>query len=154
MYIKNWNNKHNLIANAVVRTSQDLNSSYNSITYGNASSSLSDPTVGTAVYKMDSGESETRSAAFIGVVNYTLLDRYVFHGSMNAEGNSAMGRNERMGYFPAAGFAWNIQNEPILEKARDRWLDEAKVRFSVGQSGRAPSGSGVYLGAYKKGMTI
>uniref|UniRef100_UPI000A46CB86 DUF3440 domain-containing protein n=1 Tax=Bacteroides thetaiotaomicron TaxID=818 RepID=UPI000A46CB86 len=53
-----------------------LNSSYNSITYGNSSSSLSDPTVGTAVYKMDSGESETRSAAFIGVVNYTLLDRY------------------------------------------------------------------------------
>lgn len=151
MYIKNWNNKHNLIANAVVRTSQDLNSSYTSITYGNASSSLSDPTVGTAVYQMDSGESETRSAAFIGVMNYTLLDRYVFHGSMNAEGNSAMGRNERMGYFPAAGFAWNIQNEPILEKARDRWLDEAKVRFSVGQSGRAPSGSGVYLGAYKKG---
>lgn len=65
MYIKNWNNKHNLIANAVVRTSQDLNSSYNSITYGNASSSLSDPTVGTAVYKMDSGESETRSALLL-----------------------------------------------------------------------------------------
>ena len=33
------------------------------------------------------------------------------------------------------------------------WMKQ-KVRFSVGQSGRAPSGSGVYLGAYKKGMTI
>ena len=61
------------------------------------------------------------------------------------------GRNERMGYFPAVGLAWNFQNEPLLEKARDKWLDEAKFRFSIGQSGRAPSGASVYLGAYVKG---
>lgn len=36
-------------------------------------------------------------------------------------------------------------------KARDKWLDEAKFRFSIGQSGRAPSGASVYLGAYVKG---
>ncbi len=59
--------------------------------------------------------------------------------------------NERMGYFPAVGLAWNFQNEPLLEKARDKWLDEAKFRFSIGQSGRAPSGASVYLGAYVKG---
>ena len=73
------------------------------------------------------------------------------HASLNAEGNSAMGRNKRMGYFPAAGIAWNLQNEPFLKAARDRWLDEAKIRISVGQSGRAPSGTSVYLGAYIKG---
>ena len=53
--------------------------------------------------------------------------------------------------FPAVGLAWNFQNEPLLEKARDKWLDEAKFRFSIGQSGRAPSGASVYLGAYVKG---
>ena len=37
------------------------------------------------------------------------------------------------------------------KKARDKWLDEAKFRFSIGQSGRAPSGASVYLGAYVKG---
>lgn len=153
MYIKNWNNKHNLIANGLVRTYQNSNSSYTSITYGNASSDLSDPTVGTAVLSngINSGESETRSVAFIGLVNYTLLDRYVFHASMNAEGNSAMGRDQRMGYFPGAGVAWNLHNEAFMEGARDKWLDEAKFRFSVGQSGRAPSGASVYLGAYVKG---
>ena len=155
MYIKNWNDKHNLIANALVRTSQQVSTSYLSATYGNASSGLSDPTVGTSVLEGDSGmnssEAETRSVSFIGLANYTLLNRYVFHASLNAEGNSAMGRNKRMGYFPAAGIAWNLQNEPFLELARDRWLDEAKIRVSVGQSGRAPSGTSVYLGAYVKG---
>ena len=152
-FIKNWNNKHNLIANALVRTSQYVNSSYTSITYGNASSDMSDPTVGTSILSsgMNSGESETRSVSFIGLVNYTLLDRYVVHGSLNAEGNSAMGRDKRMGYFPAAGVAWNIQNEPFLQDTRDNWLDEFKLRFSLGQSGRAPSGASVYLGAYVKG---
>ncbi len=80
-----------------------------------------------------------------------MFDRYVVHGSLNAEGNSAMGRNERMGYFPAVGLAWNFQNEPFMKTARDKWLDEAKFRFSIGQSGRAPSGASVYLGAYVKG---
>lgn len=153
MYIKNWNNKHNLIANALVRTYQNSNSSYTSISYGNASSDLSDPTVGTAVLSsgINSGESENRSVAFIGLVNYTLLDRYVFHASMNAEGNSAMGRDQRMGYFPGAGVAWNLHNESFMEGARSNWLDEAKFRFSIGQSGRAPSGASIYLGAYVKG---
>ena len=151
MYIKNWNDKHNIIANVLVRTGQYINSGYNSEVYGNASSDLSDPVVGTTISDMNSSESETRNVSFVGVLNYTLLNRYVVHGSLNAEGNSAMGRNERMGYFPAVGLAWNFQNEPFMEKARDKWLDEAKFRFSIGQSGRAPSGASVYLGAYVKG---
>lgn len=82
-------------------------------------SDLSDPVVGTTISDMNSSESETRNVSFVGVLNYTLLNRYVVHGSLNAEGNSAMGRNERMGYFPAVGLAWNFQNEPLLEKARE-----------------------------------
>ena len=116
MYIKNWNDKHNIIANVLVRTGQYINSGYNSEVYGNASSDLSDPVVGTTISDMNSSESETRNVSFVGVLNYTLLNRYVVHGSLNAEGNSAMGRNERMGYFPAVGLAWNFQNEPLLEK--------------------------------------
>lgn len=151
MYMKNWNNKHNLIANFLIRTGQYVNSGYSSVVYGNASSDLSDPVVGTTISGMDSSESETRNVSFVGLLNYTFFDRYVLHGSLNAEGNSAMGRNERMGYFPAVGIGWNIQNEPFMEKMRDNWLDEAKLRFSIGQSGRAPSGASVYLGAYVKG---
>lgn len=147
-YIKNWNNRHNLIANALFRTSQSASSSYSSVTSGMASSGMSDPVVGTNVQSMGSGESEGRSVSGIGLVNYTLLDRYVIQGSLNMESNSAMGKDQRMGYFPGAGFAWNIHNEPFLEGVRDQWLDQAKLRFSYGQSGRAPKGNSIYLGAF------
>ncbi|NDV63651.1 SusC/RagA family TonB-linked outer membrane protein [Bacteroides sp. 224] len=151
MYLKNWNEKHNIIATALFRTGQYMNSSYNSVTYGNASSDLSDPVKGTSIGNIGSGESETRNISFVGLLNYTLLDRYIAHASLGIEGNSAMGRNERTGYFPAAGIAWHLQNEPFLAKAKETWLEEAKIRASVGQSGRAPTGASIYLGAYVKG---
>lgn len=147
LFIKNWNQQHHLIMNALIRTSQTQKSTYSSTTSGNASSSLSDPANRGIATKMGSGDSEVRSISGIGLINYTLLDRYVIHGSVNMESNSAMGKDKRMGYFPAAGVAWNIHNESFL--IDKDWLEEAKVRFSVGQSGNAPGGAGLYLGAYK-----
>lgn len=155
MYLKNWNDKHDLTATALIRTSQEVSTNYLSATYGNASSGLSDPTTGTSVLEgvngMSSAEAETRTVSIMGLLSYSYLNRYVLHASLNGEGNSAMGRNKRMGYFPSAGIAWNLQNEPFLELAKDRWLDEAKIRFGFGRSGRAPKGTSVYLGAYVKG---
>lgn len=147
IYIKNWNDKHNLIATGVIRTSQSQNANYTSTTSGNASSGLSDPIVGSTVEGIGSGESEVRSVSSIGLFNYTFLDRYVAQLSLTAEGNSAMGRANRMGYFPSIGFSWNMQNEPFLENTLD-WLDESKIRMSIGQSGRSPSGASLYLGAF------
>lgn len=146
VFIKDWNRKHNLIANLLVRTSQTQKSSYSSSTSGNASSGLSDPIVGSSVESIGSGDSEVRSISSIGLLNYTLLERYVLQGSVNMEGNSAMGKSNRMGYFPGVGLSWNVHNESFLKK--HDWLDELKLRFSVGQSGNAPSGASIYLGAF------
>lgn len=147
IYLKNWDKKHNLIATALLRTSQTEKSNYTSTTSGNASSGLSDPIVGSTVEGIGSGESEVRSVSGIGLINYTLLDRYVFQTSLTAEGNSAMGKDNRMGYFPTGGFSWNIQNEPFMQSTED-WLEEAKIRVGIGQSGKAPSGASLYLGAF------
>lgn len=147
LFNKNWKDKHNLIATGVLRTSQVQSSSYSSTAYGNASSGLSDPTIGSSVHSIGSGESESREVSATALANYTLLNRYVFQASVTAEGNSAMGKENRMGYFPAVGISWNIQNEPFLQ-GTEEWLDEAKIRASTGQSGTSPSGTGVYYGAY------
>lgn len=147
VFIKNWDSIHNLVATGVFRTSQTQKSSYSSTTSGNASSDLSDPIVGSTVEGIGSGESEVRKISGIGLLNYTLLDRYVAQFTLTMEGNSAMGRDNRMGYFPTLGLSWNMQNEPFLENTED-WLDESKIRFSMGQSGRSPSGASLYLGAF------
>lgn len=147
IYIKNWERKHNLVATGVFRTSQSQKSSYTSTTSGNASSGLSDPIVGSTVEGIGSGDTEVRKISGIGLLNYTLMDRYVAQFTLTMEGNSAMGRSNRFGYFPTLGLSWNMQNEPFLANSKE-WLDESKIRLSLGQSGRSPGGSSLYLGAF------
>lgn len=149
MYNNTFNEVHKLIATGVFRTSQSENFSYSSITSGNASSNLSDPVAGGIVAGSSSGHSETRSVEGILQAVYSYADRYVFRATVDYEGNSAMGKSERFGIFPAFGIAWNMHEEPFLAKAQESWLTESKLRVSLGWSGNAPSGSSYYLGAYQ-----
>lgn len=147
LYNKTFDEVHSLIATGLFRTSQSQNFSYTSSTSGNASPELSDPTVGSVVAGIGSGLSESRSVSSIAQAIYTYDDRYVLKGTVNMEGNSAMGKSNRFGTFPSFGLAWNAEEESFVEDLF--WLDEAKARVSLGWSGNAPSGSALYLGAYQ-----
>ncbi|MDR0811557.1 MAG: TonB-dependent receptor, partial [Paludibacter sp.] len=147
IYRKSWEDRHQFTATAVWRTAQTEKSSYTAQTAGNVSSSLSDPIIGSKVVGMGSGESEVRNVSGVGLLNYMFLDRYIIQGSVTAEGNSAMGEGRRFGYFPTVGASYNMHYEPFLRDME--WLEELKLRAAVGQSGRAPSGSSIYLGAFE-----
>ena len=140
--------KHSLTGTAIFRTKQSQSFSDTSETYGNASSNLSDPVVGSVVASAGSGNSESRSVAFIGQVVYSFDNRYVAKASINYEGNSAMGRNNRFGSYPAFGLAWNFNNEHFWGEGFKKIFTEGKLRGSLGWSGNAPSGSAKYYGAY------
>ena len=107
MYRKNWNDKHAIIATAVFRTTETNKSSYGSETSGNVSSGLADPTIGSAVRKISSGDSKTRNINGVALMNYTLLNRYIINASLGMESNSTMGKSERFGMFPTVGLAWH-----------------------------------------------
>jgi len=148
IYNNTFAEKHSLIGTALMRTKQNRNSSETSKTYGNASTNLSDPVVGSAVASSASGSSETRSVSFMGQLVYTYDSRYVFKATLNHEGNSAMGRNNRWGTYPAFGVAWNMENEHFWSEKVKSWLTQSKIRFGLGWTGNAPSGASVYYGAY------
>lgn len=147
LYINTFAEKHNLIGTYVFRTSMSSSSNYSSMTSGNASSNISDPTAGGKVASLNSGKSESRSVSSIFQLVYTYDRRYVLKATVNTEGNSAMGKDKRFASFPSFGFSWNISEEHFLENAD--WLSDTKLRFGLGWSGKAPSGSAYYLGAYK-----
>ena len=86
----------------------------------------------------------------IGVVNYTFLNRYVFNATIGVESNSSMGKSERLGIFPAGGIAWHLGDEPFMNST-DNWLDELKLRFSIGEKGNGAEGTSIYLGSYASG---
>jgi len=144
---KNWEDRHNIIATGIFRTSQTQSSSYASVTSGSASAGLADPTTGGKVQDIGSGSSEVRSMSALFNGHYTFLNRYMFNLTLNAEGNSSLGKSERWGLFPAVGLAWQAQEEDFI-KYMD-WINQAKFRVSYGQSGNSPSGSAPYIGAFQ-----
>ncbi len=146
-YINMFADKHQIIGTYVFRTSQSVSSSYTSKTSGNASSNISDPTAGGSVAGLNSGKSETRSVSSIFQFVYMYDRRYALKATLNTEGNSAMGKEQRFGNFPSFGFTWNISEEPYLDNAT--WLTDTKLRVGLGWSGKAPGGSAYYLGAYQ-----
>ena len=115
MYRKNWNDKHAIIATAVFRTTETNKSSYGSETSGNVSSGLADPTIGSAVRKISSGDSKTRNINGVALMNYTLLNRYIINASLGMESNSTMGKSERFGMFPTVGLAWHLADEKFMD---------------------------------------
>ena len=144
-----FNEKHKVVATALLRTSQSKSFSYSSVTSGNASESLSDPVVGSTVASAGSGDSESRSVSLIGQAAYTFDNRYVARATINYEGNSAMGSKNRFAAFPAFGLAWNMDQEHFLSEEFKEVLSEAKFRVGLGWSGKAPKGAAYYLGAYQ-----
>jgi TonB-linked SusC/RagA family outer membrane protein len=71
--------------------------------------------------------------SYLGRVNYSLFDRYLFTASMRADGSSVFGKNNKWGYFPSAAVAWRISEEAFLKPVE--WLSNAKLRLSYGLVG-------------------
>jgi TonB-linked SusC/RagA family outer membrane protein len=72
--------------------------------------------------------------SWFGRVNYDYLGRYLFTATFRADGSSNFAPNKHWGYFPAAAFAWRINDEPFMANTKD-WLDNLKLRLSFGTSG-------------------
>lgn len=76
----------------------------------------------------------TKLASFFGRVNYSLLDKYLITATLRADGSSRFARGNRWGYFPAAAVAWRLSDEEFMASTKG-WLDNLKVRLSLGQVG-------------------
>lgn len=76
----------------------------------------------------------SHTISWFGRVNYTYLERYLFTGTMRADGSSKFSKDNHWGYFPAAAFGWRISEEPFMASTKN-WLDNLKLRLSIGSSG-------------------
>ncbi|MBP5763809.1 MAG: SusC/RagA family TonB-linked outer membrane protein [Bacteroidales bacterium] len=147
LYIATIAEKHNLVFTGIAHTTSTHSASSNNVTYANVSLNLSDPIVGSIVASTSSGDSENRKVRFTESFNYSYDNRYVLSAVITQEGNSAMGKDQRFGVFPAFGASWNIEKEHFMENYE--WFTQGKLRGSLGWSGNAPSSGYSYLGAYK-----
>jgi TonB-linked SusC/RagA family outer membrane protein len=77
--------------------------------------------------------NETTLRSYLGRVNYTLLDKYLFTASIRADGSSLFAENNKWAYFPSGAVAWKMSKEPFIEKLNV--FSDLKLRLSYGKTG-------------------
>ena len=81
----------------------------------------------------DNNTIEWDLLSFLGRVNYTVDDKYLFTISGRRDGSSRLGAGNKWGFFPSAAFAWKITNENFMANITP--LSDMKLRVSWGKSG-------------------
>ncbi|EHQ28916.1 TonB-dependent receptor plug [Mucilaginibacter paludis DSM 18603] len=84
--------------------------------------------------------------SYLARINYSYLKRYNFTLSARADGSSKFGSGKRWGYFPSAGFSWNIADEDFLKD--NKLISNLKLRLSAGATGNQEIGVYNYLTAF------
>ena len=85
-------------------------------------------------------------ASWLVRAQYSYKGRYMVSASIRGDGSSRFAPNTRWGYFPAASVGWRMSDESFLRDVK--WVDDLKIRASVGQTGNAQIGNSEYLALY------
>ncbi len=76
---------------------------------------------------------ESSMLSFMGRLNYTLLDRYLFTMTGRYDGTSRLAIGNQWGFMPSAAIGWKLNKEKFLKNID--WIDDLKLRISWGRSG-------------------
>jgi TonB-linked SusC/RagA family outer membrane protein len=78
------------------------------------------------------GSVQTNVSEF-GNVTYSLMDKYLFTGTLRHDGSSIFGSDRVYGTFPAFSAGWRVSQEHFMDKVK--WVSDLKLRGSWGKSG-------------------
>jgi TonB-linked SusC/RagA family outer membrane protein len=88
--------------------------------------------------------------SYIGRVNYSYADKYLFQISTRVDGTTDFLPGKNYGYFPSASIGWVASNESFI-KNNYTWIDLLKFRASVGLLGSSNVTRYQYAESYKFG---
>ncbi|HLT94371.1 MAG TPA: SusC/RagA family TonB-linked outer membrane protein, partial [Membranihabitans sp.] len=80
------------------------------------------------------GYSEWVLLSWLGRINYSLSNKYLFTLSGRADGSSRFGAGNKWGFFPSGAVAWRISEEDFIKDNLQN-LSNLKLRLSYGVSG-------------------
>jgi TonB-linked SusC/RagA family outer membrane protein len=76
----------------------------------------------------------SRNAGLSGRLTYGYGSRYFMEFNFGYNGSERFAANHRFGFFPSAGFAWNVSNEAFFEPIKET-VSNLKLRYSYGLVG-------------------
>ena len=92
----------------------------------------------------------TELQSFFGRAIVNVMDKYLITGTIRADGSTRFGENNKYGYFPSVGLAWNVSNEDFLKN--NDFIDNLKLRLSWGKTGNQEFPSGASLNRFGFGQ--
>ena len=79
----------------------------------------------------DTFDNTDELQSYFARINYSLANKYLFTGTIRADGSSRFGPDNQYGYFPSGAFAWKINEEDFVGES----LSTLKLRLSAGIKG-------------------
>ncbi|MCG8687982.1 MAG: SusC/RagA family TonB-linked outer membrane protein, partial [Desulfobacterales bacterium] len=86
----------------------------------------------------DSGFSDWTMVSFLGRVNYSYNDKYLFTASARQDGSSRLAKNHKWAFFPSAAVAWRMGEEDFIKDLGVFY--NLKLRASYGKTGNQAIG--------------
>lgn len=137
-YTTTINNIHNITAFVGYEVNESVSRSYGAsvenILYPSANTEYlgnGTPLPGIGAPFGTGGKATTIS--YIANATYSLLDKYLFTGTLRRDGSSSFGPRNQYGNFGAASAGWRISKEDFLKDVS--WLSDLKLRASYGTVG-------------------
>lgn len=79
----------------------------------------------------DTFDNTDELQSFFGRINYSIAGKYLFTGTVRADGSSRFGPDNQYGVFPSGAFAWQLGEEDFVGDA----VSTLKLRLSGGVTG-------------------
>ncbi|MGZ5254796.1 MAG: SusC/RagA family TonB-linked outer membrane protein [Flavitalea sp.] len=97
-------------------------------------------------------ESSWSMISYLGRINYTFDNKYLFTFTGRVDGSSKFAEGKKYGFFPSAAFAWRVSRENFMENVES--INDLKFRVSYGILGNQaipPYQSLALVGPYGEG---
>lgn len=128
--------KHNLNVNLVQSIQyQQWESSYQkarNLPYNSKWYNL-DAVASTDIQASQTDYQQTSLASFLGRIQYSFMDKYLFTVSGRYDGSSRLADGNKWAFFPSAAFAWMLGEEEFIKKVD--FISSLKLRLSYGVTG-------------------
>ncbi len=154
-YNKNWHQKHSINAIAGFTMQKFNNQSLFAYAFGfpDGRTGYHNISVATDPQTPVNNESQWSLISYIGRVNYTLSDKYLFTLTGRIDGSSKFSEGNKYGYFPSGAFAWRVSKENFMQNLTA--ISDLKLRISYGVIGNQaipPYQSLALVGPYGQGV--
>ena len=103
--------------------------------------------------KSSNGESQWSLISYLGRINYSLFDKYLFTATGRIDGSSKFADGKKYGFFPSGAFAWKAIKEDFMQDVK--FISDLKFRASYGVIGNQaipPYQSLALIGPYGEGV--